>query len=162
MQIRGRKRMRSQPNQNNATRRKVLLGFGFCVLVWPSIWDDEHYAIDCHSMMFSLTSSSPSPPRQFKTKLILDFPLGPAVEKAKYFGFANRNSNQGRNRSEWDLLAVQTCDDTTNDHAMLSEMEIYQRKLPSAILSWVQKGRNDGTIYSSMRKLNEPRKNYMH
>ncbi|CAJ1961301.1 unnamed protein product [Cylindrotheca closterium] len=164
MQIRGgRKRKLSQSSnsrssssinivQTNVIRGgKVLLGFGVCLLIWSSFMDDEqnnYYAIDYHYPSLSSTTtfshSPPEPPnntprKEWRTKLIFDFALGPAVEKAKYFGFANRESHQGHNRSDWDLLAVPTCDANGED-AVLSELEIYQRKLPTAILLGVQKG----------------------
>ncbi|KAL3932042.1 MAG: hypothetical protein SGBAC_011032 [Bacillariaceae sp.] len=144
MQIRrGRKRQRSQLQANNnngviVTRLKILLGFGVFMLVLPYFMDDEQYYAMEHHSPFSF-HSSPLQQRQWKTKLIFDFDVGPAVEKAKYFGFANRDSNQGHNRSDWDLLAVQTCD-ANDENAMLSESEIYKRKLPTAILLGVQKG----------------------
>lgn len=70
---------------------------------------------------------------------VFDYELGPATWTAKYFGFQNSKSNQGHNRSDWEALTTDKCDEQEEPH-FLSETEIHKRKLPTAVLIGVQKG----------------------
>lgn len=140
MRIRRLKRKRPQECPNAA---KILFGVGLCLMVWSYFAEDEYsyFALaEYQRMIFSMSSPSDLP-TGISPKLVLDFKLGPAVDKAKYFGFVNRQSNLGHNRSDWELLSTHICDTNEEQEAMmLSDMEIYQRMLPKAILLGVQKG----------------------
>eukprot|EP00980_Cylindrotheca_fusiformis_P025383 scaffold13560_cov161-Cylindrotheca_fusiformis.AAC.3 len=65
--------------------------------------------------------------------------LGPAAHRAKYFGFENRESNQGHRRSDWDRLTISECNAQGVDE-FLTLREIQIQNLPQAILIGVQKG----------------------
>eukprot|EP00980_Cylindrotheca_fusiformis_P009482 scaffold2072_cov98-Cylindrotheca_fusiformis.AAC.1 len=76
---------------------------------------------------------------QFEKESVLDHELGPAAHRAKYFGFGNRASNQGHNRSDWDRLTISECN-AQGVGEFLPLREIKNQKLPQAILIGVQKG----------------------
>jgi hypothetical protein len=119
-----------ESNRSRLSYPKVCWVIAVCLLLWRAFFaDNETYIL----------GYSHSPDSWPRPRKVFDHTLGPAVARAKYFGFQNRQSHEGHNRSDWEALTVDKCEEQGAADFLPIE-EIQKRKLPMAILMGVQKG----------------------
>jgi hypothetical protein len=137
-----------QSSRSRLSYPKGFLVGAVCLLLWRAFFaDHETYVLEYYHFHppdatgKGTTRDSPNfkPIHKPWPETLYDHTLGPAVARAKYFGFANRQSNDGHNRSDWEALTTDKCEEQ-GAAEFLPIQEIQDRKLPTAILIGVQKG----------------------